>query len=55
MLDVFQRRRRVFGPAHPDTRLCRDVLSKLRTRLAYFARRVARRPHTTPPAPPHIS
>ena len=33
--DVAQRRRRVFGPAHPDTRFAEDRLSRMR---AFFAR-----------------
>ena len=27
MQDVVQRRRRVFGPAHPETRSCESILS----------------------------
>ena len=34
MQDVVQRRRRVFGPAHPDTRYTENVLSKAREALA---------------------
>ena len=32
--DVVQRRRRAFGPAHPDTRFAEDRLSRMR---AFFA------------------
>ena len=35
MQDVVQRRRRVFGPAHPDTRLAEDALSQTRAKLAH--------------------
>ena len=34
MQDVVQRRRRVFGPAHPDTLHAEKALSLARTRLA---------------------
>ena len=34
MQDVVQRRRRVFGPAHPGTRDSEDALSDVRVRLA---------------------
>ena len=33
MQDVVQRRRRVFGPAHPNTRKADYVLSELRSEL----------------------
>ena len=32
--DVVQRRRRVFGPAHPDTRRAETALSNTRAKLA---------------------
>ena len=35
--DVVQRRRRVFGPAHPDTRLTETALSQVRAKLARAA------------------
>jgi len=35
MQDVVQRRRRVFGPAHPETRNCEDLLSQARAILAH--------------------
>ena len=39
MQDVVQRRRRVFGPTHPDTRLAENGLSEVRRALARdFAR-----------------
>ena len=34
MQDVVQRRRRVFGPAHPDTRQCEELLRMVRAKLA---------------------
>ena len=34
MQDVVQRRRRVFGPAHPDTRRAEAALSNVRAKLA---------------------
>ena len=34
MKDVVQRRRRVFGPAHPDTRKSETSLSVVRAELA---------------------
>ena len=34
MQDVVQRRRRVFGPAHPDTRLADTALSSVHEKLA---------------------
>ena len=34
MQDVVQRRRRVFGPAHPDTLWAEENLSVVRGRLA---------------------
>ena len=34
MQDVVQRRRRVFGPAHPETHLSETVLSQVRAKLA---------------------
>ena len=33
MQDVVKRRRRVFGPTHPDTILAEEILSKTPTRL----------------------
>ena len=35
MQDVVQRRRRVFGPAHPDTRFAEGALSLMREDLAH--------------------
>jgi len=35
MQDVVQRRRRVFGPAHPGTRGAEDSLSHVRAQLAH--------------------
>ena len=35
MQDVVQRRRRVFGPAHPSTRVAERVMSGVRATLAH--------------------
>ena len=35
MEDVVQRRRRVFGPAHPATRAAEDTLSDVRAKLGH--------------------
>ena len=35
MQDVAQRRRRIFGPAHPDTFSAERLLSDLRAKLAH--------------------
>ena len=37
MQDVVQRRRRVFGPAHPETRISEAHLLEMRTRLEQWA------------------
>ena len=37
MQDVVQRRRRVFGPAHPETGDAEDMLSRTRAKLAKTA------------------